>query len=121
MSRVSKHMNIRKRDTRKQAETGDSDESGDKQPRCSKCGKRLESNNTKGICKHCEAKVEGHRAAILAAAAAVGGRCEVRPEGRVSGDKSDQKVTSFVSFALPSRHLWVFEVPKDDGIDAFSR
>ena len=66
-------MNIRKRDTRKQTEAGDSDESGDKQPRCSKCGKRLESNNTKGICKHCEAKVEGHRAAILAAAAAVGG------------------------------------------------
>lgn len=66
-------MKIRKRDTRKQAESSDSNESGDKQPQCSKCGKRLESANTKGICKHCEAKAEGHRAAILVAAATVGG------------------------------------------------
>lgn len=62
-------MKIRKRDTRKQTETGDS--SG-KRPQCSKCGKKLPATDTKGICKHCEAKVKGHRAAILSAVAVVG-------------------------------------------------
>jgi len=66
-------MKIRKRDTRKRTEAGDFNEPGDKQPQCSKCGKRLESTNTKGICKHCEAKVKGHRAAIIGAVGAVGG------------------------------------------------
>ncbi|MGO4922142.1 hypothetical protein [Bifidobacterium choerinum] len=68
-------MKIRKRDTRKQTESGDSNGSGgaeDKQPQCSKCGKKLPATDTKGICKHCEAKVEGHWAAILGAVAVVG-------------------------------------------------
>ncbi|MCH4850590.1 hypothetical protein LF907_08300 [Bifidobacterium pseudolongum] len=63
-------MKIRKRDTRKQTETGDSSESSDKQPQCSKCGKKLPSTNTKGICKRCEAKVAQLRAAIVTAVAA---------------------------------------------------
>lgn len=68
-------MKIRKRDTRKQTESGDSNGSGgaeDKQPQCSKCGKKLPATDTKGICKHCEAKVEGKRAVILGVAAMVG-------------------------------------------------
>ena len=68
-------MKIRKRDTRKQTETSEYNESGefsDNQPQCSKCGKRLESTNTKGICKHCEAKAAQRRAAILGAIAAGG-------------------------------------------------
>ena len=65
-------MKIRKRDTRKQTETSESNEFSDNQPQCSKCGKRLESTNTKGICKHCEAKAAQRRAAILGAIAAGG-------------------------------------------------
>lgn len=62
-------MKIRKRNTRKQTETGDS---SDKQPQCSKCEKKLPAIDTKGICKHCEAKVESKRAMILGVAAMVG-------------------------------------------------
>lgn len=40
-------MKIRKRDTRKQTETGDSSESSDKQPQCSKCGKKLPAIDTR--------------------------------------------------------------------------
>jgi len=65
-------MKIRKRDTHKQTETGDCSESSDKQPQCSKCRKKLPAIDTKGICKHCEAKVEGKRAVILGVAAMVG-------------------------------------------------
>lgn len=68
-------MKIRKRDTRKQTEAGEPEESGsaeDKQPQCSKCGKRLPSTGAKGICKHCEAKAAQRRAAILGAIAAGG-------------------------------------------------
>lgn len=62
-------MKIRKNKAHEQAAT---DESEEQQSRCSKCNKKLASTDTGGVCKHCAAAAQRHRAEIFGAIAAGG-------------------------------------------------